>query len=125
MPLKVNFLPCSDEDIEPTIAWLNASGFEKIETSEEFLALGDFELQLRDTPPLLSYMAQIGEVLSISRITDQGVVFYITHLPLRPHAENQGQQVTSDRVDGFLFCPMNNVAWLNSFGAITPIRSKQ
>jgi hypothetical protein len=33
-------------------------------------------------PPVLAYLSQVDDSLSISRITEHGVVFYLTDVPL-------------------------------------------
>lgn len=118
MSLQAKFDTNTEEDAEHTIAWLNATGIAKVSTWAELNALRSLELQLRDTPPVLSYLSQLGEVLSISRITSQGIVFYLTDIPLWVDVPEKERRVTSDRADGFLFCPMSNVICFNDFGNI-------
>lgn len=122
MSLQVKFNPNTEEDVEHTITWLNASGLAMVSTWDELHKLDAFELQLRDTPPVLSYLSQLGEVLSISRATSQGIVFYLTDIPLWINVPENERRMTSDKADGFLFCPMDNVVCVNRFGDIYAAR---
>lgn len=118
MSLQVKFAPGTEADAKRTIAWLTASGIDIASTSEELMKCDSFQLELRDTPSVLSYLSQLGEVLSISCITSHGVVFYLTDIPLWINTPEAERRTTSDQVDGFLFCPLSNVTCVNWFGNI-------
>ncbi|MGM3273359.1 hypothetical protein [Ralstonia sp. 24A2] len=125
MSLQAKFRPNTEADTEHTITWLNASGLAAVTTLDELHELGDFELQLRDTPPVLSYLSQLGDLLSISRITPQGLAFYLTDIPLWLNVPEKERRTTSDWADGFLFCPMSNVICFNLFGNIYAARPEK
>ncbi len=58
------------------------------------------------------------DALSISRVTAEGVVFYLTDIPLWVGVPEEKQRVSSDKADGFLFVPMSNVVCINTFGSV-------
>lgn len=125
MSIRAKFRPNTEEDAERTVEWLNASGLVLASTWEELQEHDGFELQLRDTPPVLSYLAQLGDELSISRVTSQGIVFYLTDVLLWVNIPEGERRTTSDRPDGFLFCPMSNVICFNLFGNIYAARPER
>jgi hypothetical protein len=125
MSLQAKFRPGTEADAEQTSNWLNTSGVAMVSTWDELNKLDNFELQLRDTPPVLSYLSQLGDVLIVSRVTSQGIVFYLTDIPLWINVPEEQRRMTSDKADGFLFCPMSNVICFNWFGNIYPARPEK
>lgn len=125
MSLQAKFRPITEEDTQHIISWLTTSGFSTVSTRDELEEHRHFEIQFRDTPPVLAYLSQIGEILSISRITPHGIMFYLTDVPLWENDPKQKQRMISDHADGSLFCPMSNVICLNDFGSIYAVRAKK
>ena len=117
MTIKVRFSPDS-EDAVPTIQWLQRAGLSRAETWKQVYDIGVIEIQLRETPPVLSYLSQVEDALSVSRVTSEGVVFYLTDVPLWMGVPEGKPRVQSDRGDGHLFVPMSNVVCINTFGSI-------
>ncbi|MDZ7893001.1 MAG: hypothetical protein U5L73_14750 [Rhodoferax sp.] len=117
MTIKVYFSPESDDAL-PTIQWLQRSGLSRAETWKQVYDIGVIEIQLRETPPVLSFLSQVEEALSISRVTSEGVVFYLTDIPLWMGVPEGKPRATSDKADGHLFVPMSNVVCINTFGSI-------
>lgn len=117
MTVKARFSP-DTKDVISTIDWLNKSGLAEVETWQQVYDVGVIEIQLRDTPQVLAYLSQVEDALSISRVTAEGVVFYLTDVPLWVGVPDEKQRVASDRADGFLFVPMGNVVCINTFGSV-------
>jgi hypothetical protein len=117
MTIRARFSP-DTRDVISTIAWLNESGVASVETWKQVYDLGIVEVQLHQTPSVLGYLSQVDDSLSISRITEQGIVFYLTDVPLVVGVPEDRRLVKSERPDGFLFIPMSNVVCINTFGSI-------
>lgn len=117
MTIRAHFLS-SSEDAIPTMEWLLESGIARVESWEQVCDIGVIEVQLKETPAVLAYLSQVDDTLSISRITSQGIVFYLTDLPLWAGVAGCKQRVSAERPDGFLFCPMSNVVCINTFGSV-------
>lgn len=117
VPIKVRFSPNS-EDALPTIEWLQRCGLCQVETWQQVYDIGVIEIQLRETPEVVSYLAQIEDALSISRVTSEGVVFYLTDIPLWAGVPEGRRRVSAERSDGNLFIPMSNVVCINTFGSV-------
>jgi hypothetical protein len=115
--LRARFSPNS-EDAAPSIEWLSKSGVAAVSSWQEVHDLGVVEIQLRETPPVLAYLSQLEDTVSISRITSEGIVFYLTDVPLWHGVPESRRKVTSERTDGFLFVPMSNVVCINAFGSV-------
>ena len=81
MTIRARFSP-DTRDVVSTIAWLNESGVAEVETWQQVYDLGIVEIQMTIVPPVLAYLSQVDDSLSISRITEHGVVFYLTDVPL-------------------------------------------
>lgn len=64
------------------MAWLIKSGVAQVESWQQVYDLGVIEVQLRETPAVLADLSQVDGTLSISRITSEGIVFYLTDVPL-------------------------------------------
>jgi hypothetical protein len=97
---------------------LNETGTAAVETWKQVYDLGAIEIQLHKTPAVLAYLSQVDETLAISRITAQGIVFYLTDIPLVEGVPEDKRLARSERSDGFLFVPMANVVCINTFGSI-------
>ena len=118
MTLRARSSPNSEDDSNLTIEWLNSTGVANVQTWQQVYDLGIIEIQLRETPSVLTYLSQIEDSLSISRITSEGIAMYLTDVPLWAGVPEEQRRVASDRADGFLFCPMSNVICINTFGSI-------
>lgn len=75
-----------------------------------------FEIQLLEVPEVLSQFFELQGYVTITRISTEGVVFYLNDIPLWFDAPKDSPFGTSDRADGQLFCPMSNVVCINGFG---------
>lgn len=117
MTIRARFSP-DTQDVVSTIAWLNDSGIAAVETWQQVYDLGVVEVQMHTVPPVLAYLSQVDDSLSISRITAHGIVFYLTDISLTVGVPPEKRHVKSDRADGFLFVPMSNVVCINTFGSI-------
>ena len=117
MTIRARFLP-NTEDAIPTMEWLVKSGVAQVESWQQTYDLGVIEVQLKETPAVLAYLSQVDDTLSISRITSEGIVFYLTDVPLWIGVAEGKQRVSAERPDGFLFCPMSNVVCINTFGSV-------
>jgi len=117
MAIKARFSPES-EDALPTIEWLQKSGLSRADTWKHVYDIGVVEIYLKETPEVLSYLSQVDDALSISRVTSEGVVFYLTDVPLWAGVPESKRRVSAERADGFLFVPMSNVICINTFGSI-------
>jgi hypothetical protein len=117
MTIKARFSPDSSDAL-PTIQWLQKTGLSRAETWQQVYDIGFIEIQLHETPPVLSYLSQVEDALSVSRVTSEGVVFYLTDVPLWVGVPEAERRATAERCDGFLFVPMANVVCINTFGSI-------
>ena len=117
MTIKARFSPES-EDAVPTIQWLQRTGLSRAETWKQVHDIGVIEIQLLETPSVLSFLSQVEDALSISRVTSEGVVFYLTDIPLWMGVPEGKPRAQSDHSDGHLFVPMSNVVCINTFGSI-------
>lgn len=117
MTIKARF-SLDSPDALPTIQWLQKTGLSRAETWKQVYDIGVIEIQLHETPPVLSYLSQVEDALSISRVTSEGVVFYLTDIPLWMGVPEGEPRASSDRGDGNLFIPMSNVVCINTFGSI-------
>lgn len=117
MTIKARFSPDS-EDAVPTIQWLQRTGLSRAETWQQVYDIGVIEVQLKETPQVLAYLSQVEDALSISRVTSEGVVFYLTDVPLWVGVLEEKRRVSAERSDGHLFVPMSNVVCINTFGSI-------
>jgi hypothetical protein len=117
MTLKVRFTPDS-EDAVPTIQWLQKTGLSRADTWKQVYDIGVIEIQLLETPSVLSYLSQVDDALSISRVTSEGVVFFLTDVPLWMGAPDEKARTRSDRSEGHLFVPMSNIVCINTFGSV-------
>ncbi len=115
MTIKAEFFEYSPEDGKTTIEWLNKTGIAEVKTFEELCNLGVIEIQLRETPAILSYFSQLENTLSIWKITSEGIVFYITDIPLHPEIFKENPRIYTESADGCVFCPMSNVVCINTF----------
>jgi hypothetical protein len=127
MTIRARFSP-DTQDVVSTVAWLNESGVATVETWQQVYDLGVVEIQMQTVPAVLAYLSQVDDSLSISRITANGIVFYLTDIPFTMGVPLDKRQVKSDRSDGFLFVPMSNIVCVNTFGSIyarfpTPVNS--
>jgi hypothetical protein len=117
MTIRTRFSP-DTQDVVSTIAWLNESGVAAVETWQQVYDIGIVEIQMQNVPPVLAYLSQVDDSLSISRITSHGIVFYLTDIAFTAGIPPDKRQVKSDRGDGFLFVPMSNIICINTFGSI-------
>lgn len=117
MTIKARFSPDS-EDAVPTIQWLQKVGLSRADTWKQVYDIGIVEVQLKETPQVLAYLSQVDDSLSISRVTSEGVVFYLTDVPLWVGVPEEKRRVSAERPDGYLFVPMSNVVCINTFGSI-------
>jgi hypothetical protein len=124
MTIRARIAPHSEDEARLTIEWLCKSGVSQASTWQQVHDIGIVEVQLRDTPPVLAHLSQLEEAQAISRITSEGVVFYLTDIPLWMGVPEDKQRATSDRGDGFLFCPMSNVVCINTFGSVYAYQPK-
>jgi hypothetical protein len=88
-----------------------------------------FEVELIRTPDVLAMFARLEGTLTVSRITREGITFYLTDhaFMLRTAATGDREpMIETDRPDGWLFVPMSNVICINAFGSIhrVDLRSK-
>ncbi len=117
MTIKARFSP-DTADAVPTIQWLQKTGLSNVENWKDVYDIGTIEIQLKETPTVLAYLSQVEDALSISRVTSDGVVFYLTDVPLWIGVPENQRRVVSEKSDGFLFVPMSNVVCINTFGSI-------
>jgi len=122
MGIRANFGSISGKGVyeEQTIRWLYETGLIGSIYEDELKNVGFVDIELRDTPSVLSYFSQLENELNISRITPAGIVFYLTDIPLWLNIPEEKQRATTENYDGYLFVPMSNVICINSLGAVIP-----
>ena len=123
MTLLAVLRPNSRDDEGQTIEWLQRSGIAAVNTVEELYKIGTIQIQLTNTPEVLSYFSQLDDVLNISRLNDHGILFYLMDVPLWAGVP-EGKRMVSETGDGNLFVPMSNVISINTFGEIRPESAK-
>ena len=110
-------LAWSDEaDKDVTIAWLKQVGLTLPTVPSRSLNDQFFEIQLSKVPEVLNHFFDLQGYLTVTRISSDGVVFYLNDIPLWFDSPEGAQIGTSYRADGKLFCPMGNVVCVNGFG---------
>ena len=117
MTIRARISPNTESEAKVTIEWLHKTGISDAITWQQVYDLGLIEFQLKETPSVLAYLNQLDDEIHVSRITSEGIVFYLTDVPLRPWRSTQG---ISDNSDGHIFVPMSNVVCINTFGSVYP-----
>ncbi len=111
-------IQCPDEESnKETLAWMQSRG---IIPAGKDVDLNDYrviEIELIDPPKILEFFSYFEE-LSISKITDQGISFYLTNDSLDFGYLKKKRAITSEYRDGILFVPMSNVKAINSLGKL-------
>lgn len=112
---RAKTIPVCDADFNATTLWFTSVGMSL--PAENEVGNG-FEIELDTVPEVLSQIYHLQGYLPVSRITHEGVVFYLTDIPLRQNDSNGASVTKADSADGYLFCPMSNVVCINDFGRI-------
>jgi hypothetical protein len=118
--VKCSFIITDEESLKETLQWLHSVGIHWLKTPQDLHKFGSFDIELKDTPSILEIFSQL-EVLSIPKITSQGISFYITDVPLgssKAILEGTVSAITSTSPEGIVFCPMSNVKSINTFGTL-------
>lgn len=113
--LKAKMLGVDSNDQVQTKAWLNRTG---VALTVDVDAKPVFNIQFVTAPKVLLQYHRLQGFLSVSRISEEGITFYLTDIPLSKLGENGRPIASSNKVDGVVFCPMTNIVCINDFGPI-------
>lgn len=112
---RAKTIPVCDADLNATKLWFFSVGMSW--PAKNDVGKG-FEIELGTVPEVLLQIYHLQGYLPVSRITHEGVVFYLTDIPLWPKDGDWASMTKADSADGYLFCPMSNVVCINEFGRI-------
>jgi hypothetical protein len=107
-----------DADALATSSWLKAIGMAERMGSDKKLK---FEIELLGIPNVLETFLRLQKSLFVSRITNEGVTFYLTDVPYSFNRESNPRAINTlnpNQADGWVFVPMANVVCVNSVGSI-------
>jgi len=113
--MKCLFNIQQDEIMAETFEWFKSVGINWIKSYADLHFDTTVEVEFIDTPSILNFFSYL-ESVSICKITQQGISFYLTQIPLEPLINDGGQAFISDISDGVAFCPMSNVKMISTFG---------
>ena len=104
-----------------TIDWLKSIGIDYEEQFENHHDINNdiqINIEFLNTPSILELFSNL-ENLDICKLTQQGVSFYLTDIPIFGIKDSE-QAIISEKADGIVFCPMSNIKMINTFGNVKP-----
>jgi hypothetical protein len=124
MRCRIGWHDAGGEDKKATLSWLKSVGMHlEADRSKTGSPPREriFEIELAQMPEMLAMFSRLHETITISRITHDGITFYLTNVLLENRTAATGNRepmIEAERADGSLFVPMSNVICINGFGSI-------
>jgi len=105
----------NESSVIETIDWFHSIGVDWI--SEKRLDDMYINIEFVNTPKLLETMVHLETTLSVTRISDKGVTFYLIDFL----SERERIEFDFGGCDGTVFVPMSNIKSINTLGNIKEI----